>query len=324
MASPAPLFCAPQIIDLRRVSSLSLGPALEDQKRFWMAELGWDFTPSMSAIVSLVDQHDLAGFALRYGSIVVGYCYIILENRKGIIGDLHLLETYRTVENENLLIEASLNELMRMPGVRRVEAQLLSLTMPFQRVYPRAEYNQNFQREVMEMEMPAALSDLDIDDTGYAARILPWYDRMLDDAGALMARAYEEHIDSRINDQYRSAPVAKRFLQTIIEHPGCGTFAPHASYAAFGNDSRRMEGMSLASIVGPGSGHITQICVTPEARGQRLGYRLLMNSLLSLRRAGCNRVSLSVTSSNREAIRLYSRVGFTRKRTFTAAIWEGF
>lgn len=324
MASPATSFLAPQVVDLRRVSSLSLGPVLEDQKQFWLSELGWDFIPSMSAIVSLVDQHDLAGFALRFGSVVVGYCYIILEGRKGIIGDLHLLEAYRTVENENLLIEASLVELMRMPGVRRVEAQLLSLTMPFQRVYPRAEYSQTFQREVLEMEIPAAWRGRTVDEDGYAAMILPWYDRMLDDAGALMARAYAGHIDSRINDQYRNAASARRFLQTIIEHPGCGTFAPHSSYVAYGSESRKMEGMSLASVVGPAGGHITQICVSEEARGQRLGYRLLMHSLLSLRRAGCSRASLSVTSSNREAIRLYSQVGFTRKRTFTAAVWEGF
>jgi ribosomal protein S18 acetylase RimI-like enzyme len=324
MASPATLFRAPQVLDLRRVTSLSLGPVLEDQKQFWWTELGWDFTPSMTAIVSLVDQHDLAGFALRYEGLVVGYCYLILEDRKGIIGDLHLLQSHRTVDNENLLLEAALVELMRMPGVRRVEAQLLSLTMPFQRVYPRAEYNQNFQREVLEMDVPASWREIAVDNVGYEARILPWHERMLDDAGSLMARAYAGHIDSRINDQYRNAAVAKRFLQTIIEHPGCGTFASHASYVAYGNDSKRMEGMSLASLVGPGAGHITQICVSPEARGQRLGYRLLMSSLASLRRAGCGRASLSVTSSNREAIRLYSRVGFTRKRTFTAAIWEGF
>jgi ribosomal protein S18 acetylase RimI-like enzyme len=41
-------------------------------------------------------------------------------------------------------------------------------------------------------------------------------------------------------------------------------------------------------------------------------------------RLGCNRVSLSVTSWNREAISLYQQMGFVRRRSFTAAIWEGF
>ncbi len=323
MASLASSFLAPQVVDLRRVSSLSLSPVLEDQKQFWLRELGWDFTPSMTAIVNLVDQRDLAGFALRYDNIVVGYCYYIIEDRKGIIGDLHFLEPYRSVENENLIIEASLRDLMRMEGIRRIEAQLMSLTSPFQREYPRPEFNQSYQREVMEALL-ASDRPYRHDNLGYPASIVPWHERMMDDAGVLMARAYAEHVDSRINDQYRSPAVAKRFLQNIVEHPGCGTFAAMASYVAYGSATRRMEGMCLASLVGPGGGHITQICVSHEARGQRLGYRLLESSMASLQRVGCNRVSLSVTSWNREAIALYSRMGFERKRSFTAAIWEGF
>jgi len=324
MATVANSFITPQVVDLRRgVTSLSLRPVLEDQKRFWLRELGWDFTPSMNAIAGLVEQRDLAGFALRYGNVVVGYSYYIIEDRKGIIGDLHLLEPFRNVDNESLLMEASLRDLMSIEGIRRIEAQLMSLTDPFQRQYPLPEFNQNYQREVMEAPLPTRF-DLTPRDSTPGAAILSWNQNMMEEAGDLMARSYAGHIDSRINDQYRSASVARRFLQSIVEHPGCGSFAESASYVAFGTASRRMEGMSLASLVGPGGGHITQICVSPEARRNRVGYRLLESSMASLMRLGCNRVSLSVTSWNREAISLYEQMGFVRRRSFTAAIWEGF
>jgi len=35
-------------------------------------------------------------------------------------------------------------------------------------------------------------------------------------------------------------------------------------------------------------------------------------------------VSLTVTSANREAVRLYERVGFRTVRQFSAIVWEGF
>jgi ribosomal protein S18 acetylase RimI-like enzyme len=220
-------------------------------------------------------------------------------------------------------MEASLRELMRINGVERIEAQILLLTSPFERTFPAADLLRNFQREVMEVDL-SPIRPGPVDHRGFAASIVPWHDHMLSDAGDLMARAYDGHIDSRINDQYRSSPIARRFLQSIVEHPGCGAFCPAGSFAAYGSSSRRIEGMSLASIVGPAMGHITQLCVSPEARGQRLGFRLLDSSLHHLKRLGCRRVSLSVTSWNREAMDLYKRVGFERKRLFTAAVWEGF
>ena len=312
-----------QVADLRRVTALQMSPVLEDQRQTLLRELGWDYTPSMSVIHNLLDDRDLSGNALRYGGNVVGYCYFIIEENKGILGDLHLLPPFRTIENENLLMEAGLRELMRMPGIRRVEAQILTLTTPFERPYPFAEYLRNFQREVLEVELESGREGV-LDTRGFPATLVSWHDRMLEDAGVLMSDAYDGHIDGRINDQYRSGAVAERFLRNIVEHPGCGSFCGAASFAAYGSESRRMEGMSLASLVGPSLGHVTQLCVSREARGRRLGYRLLESSLHHLRRLGCRRASLSVTSWNREAMDLYRGMGFARKRVFAASIWEGF
>ena len=83
-------------------------------------------------------------------------------------------------------------------------------------------------------------------------------------------------------------------------------------------------GLSLASMVAPNCGHITQICVTPEVHGTGVGHALLRQSLLALRDAGCRSASLTVTAANESAVALYERVGFQTIRRFSAYVWEGF
>jgi ribosomal protein S18 acetylase RimI-like enzyme len=55
-----------------------------------------------------------------------------------------------------------------------------------------------------------------------------------------------------------------------------------------------------------------------------LGYELMRRSILRLLHAGCRRVSLTVTSNNDEAIRLYERIGFKTIRRFQAYVWQGW
>ena len=85
-----------------------------------------------------------------------------------------------------------------------------------------------------------------------------------------------------------------------------------------------MSGISLASLVAPESGHITQICVSNGARGTGLGHELLRRSLATFKEAGCKSASLTVTAANADAVALYERVGFRTARQFSAYAWEGF
>jgi ribosomal protein S18 acetylase RimI-like enzyme len=101
-------------------------------------------------------------------------------------------------------------------------------------------------------------------------------------------------------------------------------FFKPASVAAFDRLTGRICGICLASMVMPYCGHITQICVAPGVRGTGVGYEMLRQSLTLLRAAGCSKASLTVTASNREAIKLYEDVGFTTIRRFFAHVWEGF
>jgi ribosomal protein S18 acetylase RimI-like enzyme len=82
--------------------------------------------------------------------------------------------------------------------------------------------------------------------------------------------------------------------------------------------------VSLASLVAPDCGHITQICVAPEVQGTGVGYELLRQSLTTLRDVRCRAASLTVTAANTQAVALYERVGFETIRRFSAFVWEGF
>jgi ribosomal protein S18 acetylase RimI-like enzyme len=77
-------------------------------------------------------------------------------------------------------------------------------------------------------------------------------------------------------------------------------------------------------MVAASVGHIAQICVGNGVRGTGVGYELLRQASLALREGGCRKVSLTVTASNRDAIKLYERTGFQTRRQFPAYVWEGF
>ena len=151
-----------------------------------------------------------------------------------------------------------------------------------------------------------------------------WTERRQDDAAALIASSYQGHIDSQINDQYRSPAGARRFLQNIIQYPGCGSFFQPASYVAVDTSSGKLCGMCLSSLVQSDVGHITQVCVTHAVRGTGVGYALVRSALESLAIHGCRKASLTVTAANTEAIGLYDRMSFRKTRDFSAYVWEGF
>jgi ribosomal protein S18 acetylase RimI-like enzyme len=246
----------------------------------------------------------------------------VLEDNKGLIGDLYVREEWRSVEAENRLLEAGLAAILANRSVRRIESQLMMLRHTPQRPIPHAEHVTGFERNFMRIDFTlAALEEGRVRHPIYIER---WSDHYQDAAAQLIASAYAGHIDSRINDQYRNPAGARRFLYNIVQYPGCGASYRPASCAAFDAPSGRLCGISLASIVAPECGHITQICVSPSVRGTGAGYTMLRHSLTTLRDMGCRTASLTVTAANTDAVALYERVGFQIARRFSAYVWEGW
>jgi ribosomal protein S18 acetylase RimI-like enzyme len=313
-----------RVVDLRKIAAPDLAPVLAEEAQVWREQLHWDLDPSIELIDRFVGMQALSGFALLDQNRLIGYSYFVCDEHKGLIGDLYLLQRENTPERAGLLLTTTLETLLREPGIRRAETQLLLLGgQPLLRV-PFPRWFKAFPRLFYEMEASRAalLPPKDVWNTS----IVPWRETHQQASSWLVAAAYRGHIDSEINDQYRSPGGARKFLTNIVQYPGCGSFFSPASFAAFDGANRRSDkalcGISLVSLVAPASGHITQLCVSPSHKGSGIGYELLRRSLQALAAHGCHHVSLTVTSANQEALRLYERIGFQRKRQFSARVWE--
>jgi ribosomal protein S18 acetylase RimI-like enzyme len=320
--NPPPPLRAPEIVDLRRLSARELDLLLEEETAAWQDELEWDFEKSAELVRRFVDLRALNGCALIEEDGVSGYLYYVLEENKGLIGDLYLRREYHTGEREDQLLEWALQAIIANPLACRIESQLMMLHFSPGRPVPFSEYLSSYERNFMRIELPGAR--FPEGRLGRPTYLEHWSDHYQDAAASLISAAYAGHADSRINDQYRSTAGARRFLYNIVQYPGCGTFYRPASFAAFEAASGRLCGISLASIVAPGAGHITQICVSPSVRGTGIGYALLRQSLTALQEMGCRSASLTVTAANENAVSLYERVGFRTVRKFSAYVWEGW
>lgn len=310
------------LIDLRSVSANSLHPLLEEEAGVWHSEFSWDFRPSADLVRKFVDLRALTGCAIVRGGQPVGYSYYVCEDGKGLIGDLFVSPSPHQSQDEAALLSAILDALWRTPGVDRVETQLMMLRQPLSRSVPYARWFSSHPRRFYELDHSHLAQLPPPASPAKKQHIVPWSEGRQEEAAELIAHSYRGHIDSQINDQYRSTAGARRFLLNIIQYPGCGTFFAPASFTAIDPYTQKTCGLCLTSLVSERTGHITQLCVAPEHRGSGLGRQLLLKSLLALKASGVGRTSLTVTSENREAIGLYERMGFRKLRDFAAYVWQ--
>ncbi|MGA2203374.1 MAG: GNAT family N-acetyltransferase [Terriglobales bacterium] len=318
-----------EVLDLRHFSSADLRPLLEDEIALWGRLLSWDYTTSAGMILRYMDAKILPGYAAIERGSIFGYSFFVYEQSKGVIGDLFVRDSVRDGartsdrhEVEETLLTHVIETLQQSPGIHRVEAQLLAhnageVSRPF--------LQQGFSRH------PRVFMNFDIGRHPQASlptlppqfEIRPWSEDEYQSAAALITASYRGHVDSDINDQYRTLAGSLRFLNNIVRFPGCGTFDPQASFAVFQRRTRTLVGLILCSLVRPDVGHITQVCVLPEYRSAGLGEAMLAASTKNLRGRGFHFISLTVTEANDRAIALYKRIGFESTRVFDAFVWEG-
>ena len=312
-----------RVVDLRQLRPGDLDPLLDEETQVWLDSLDWDFRASAQLVRRFQDMQALNGYALLMHGYPVGYCYFVSEERKGLIGDLYVMKEFVSTENETALLESVVDRLIGTPFVKRIESQLMMLRTGPAIKLPERQFARAHIRNFMEVDLQSA-SQLPARSKGQSILIDSWTERKQDDAGALIAGAYQGHIDSEINDQYRSPGGARRFLLNIIQYPGCGSFFQPASFVALDPGTGKLCGISLSSLVNADVGHVTQVCVSRAIRGTGVGYELVRRSLEALARHGCRKASLTVTAANTDAILLYERMGFHKTRSFFAYVWEGF
>jgi ribosomal protein S18 acetylase RimI-like enzyme len=316
-----PMAAGPQIVNIRDLSGRELDPLLLEETVEWQSLLDWDFGRAADLVHQFADMRALLGVALLDRGEVAGYGYSVLEEHKGLVGDVYVRPPWRNGANEVRIFRAVLDGLIATPAVARVECQLMLLNPSIGRAVQRERFIKTHERMLMKLDSASTAGF----ETGAASRdfhIVPWAEHHHEAAAEVIALAYDGHVDSQINDQYRTTTGARRFIYNIVQFPGCGAFFRQGSFVALYPGTGRMAGVSLVSFVGGQVGHITQLCVIPAAKGRGLGYQLLRESVNALRMHGARRISLTVTCANEEAIRLYARCGFRDVRHFLSVVWE--
>jgi len=314
---------AVEILDLRHFSSHDLRGLLDEEVETWGELLWWDYRSSAEMILRYVDAKILPGYAAVERGNVVGYTFFVYEGSKGVVGDLFVSPRRSDAHAIELqMAEHMIETLQQSPGIHRVEAQLLThptgeLAAPF--------VSAGFQRHrrlflVLQLKGASQITPMPVPQEILVRR---WAEQDYQAAAGVITAAYRVHIDSEINDQYRTHAGSTRFLNNIVRFPGCGVFDAESSFSAIHRPSGALVGLILCSRVRDDVGHVTQVCLVPEYRGHGIGEHLIACTCNSLRNRNFSRLSLTVTEANHRAVDLYRQLGFEEKRVFDAFVWEG-
>ncbi|HEX3939950.1 MAG TPA: GNAT family N-acetyltransferase [Acidobacteriaceae bacterium] len=315
-----------EILDLRHFSAGNLKPVLEAEGRVWSERLRWDFSASAGLLLQYLDSHVLPGYVALENGRIRGYIFCVYEGDKAVVGDVFAIPATGGGESaeeiERSLIEHLIELLRNSPGIERIESQLLlhphgSHTEPLLR----AGF-QVYERLFMELDLTQPALEAPLHEAPAGLELRPWHDADFSPAGYLISEAYQGHLDSLINDQYRSVAGSLRFLHNIVRFPGCGFFDPAASSVLSAGRRDEIAGLLLCSRVREDVGHVTQICVAQRYRRRGFGAQLLARSIAELKRRHFRSLSLTVTAENHNAIELYRRLGFVTQHRFDAMVWD--
>jgi ribosomal protein S18 acetylase RimI-like enzyme len=310
---------AMSIVDLRQTSSRQIEPLLAEESQHWRDELRWDYRPSLNLIKKFVDAKSLAGCVAMENGRAVGYTFYVVEDHKALIGGLHVSSQSGQPALAKQLLSNVLETLRAIPGIERIEAQLIPFGFGFDETLSELGFR-IYPRQFMFLEVDrASLPPVPPADSGLVLE--RWDNRHFSACARLIQLAYANHTDGEINDQYRSEAGALKFLKNIVILPGCGQFLTPASFVLRAPHSHELIGAVLTSTVAPGTGHTTQICVMPGYQRHGLGQRLMAATITALRERSYAALSLTVTSSNQNAVLLYDRIGFQTTKRFTAGVW---
>lgn len=314
-----------EILDLRHFSSTDLSFLLDREVEAWNSMLSWDYRSSADMILRYVDAKILPGYAAVERGSVIGYSFFVYEGNKGVVGDLFVSprrDDRRQIELQ--IAEQVIETLQHSPGIHRVEAQLLTHETGDLAANFLASGFRRYRRLFLALPLQASGAPRILGERlPPEIRIRRWTEQDYQPAAGVITAAYRAHIDSDINDQYRTNAGSIRFLNNIVRFPGCGVFDTESSFAAIHQPSNALVGLILCSRVKDDVGHVTQVCLVPEYRRQGLGEHLLACTQNSLRKRNFSLLSLTVTEANERAVELYRRLGFFEKRVFDAFVWEG-
>jgi GNAT superfamily N-acetyltransferase len=317
-----------EILDLRHFSGVQLKPLLRDEAERWQRRLRWDYSRASGMLLEYLDSRILPGFVALQAGRTIGYAFCVFEGSKAVVGDVYAMGETESLSNPicDTLLHHLLELLQAMPGINRVESQLLmfpagALAEPFH-----ARGFRSFPRLFMTCGLAAHEEHIDgnpLLPPGISLTLQSWRPEFYDGAAELIHHCYDGHMDAQINDQYRTLHGAQRFLHNIIRFPGCGVFDAESSWVLRNSKTNTIEAVLLCSRVRGDVNHITQLCVSPSLRGHSLGQILLERCATESAARGVKQLTLTVTEANTAARHLYERNAFNVLHRFEAMVWDG-
>lgn len=321
-----------RLVDVRQLRVQQFQPLLQAESQAWLNDLHWDYAPSSELISTYLDEKRLTGFAILEDNLARGYCLYFREGSKGLIGSLFVEPGDSHMDRTNDLLGKAIDALTGFFDVRRIEAQLPHFSISQIGPYFRSRAFQTYFRQFMTFRLetnPANHLPSGPQERNSKQGPVPgdfafhaWDRRHDHDAAQLLHQVYRNHIDAAVNDQYCSMAGTTRLVESIVRHRGCGDYLPRASIAAIHLSTGRLAGILGLTAVRTGTAHIPQIAVATGFQGIGLGSAMLQASFERLAREGFSEVSLTVTTLNSGAVRLYERLGFRTFREFGAYVWN--
>jgi ribosomal protein S18 acetylase RimI-like enzyme len=316
-----------EILDLRHFSARQLRPMLEDEARVWKKRLRWNYESSSDLLLQYLDSRILPGFVALDRGRVCGFTFCVYEGPKVVIGDVYAVadDPEQSLQITERLLDHLLDLLEHSPDIERIESQMLLYDSGvIEKSFREAGFTL-YPRLFMEYDGSSRLAGHPNQEK--IQRLVPevmelggWTAACYQPAAELIHAAYAEHIDASINDQYRTLHGSLRFLHNIVRFPGCGVFEANSSLVLRERGADALAGILLCSRVAPEVAHITQICVAEEYRRQGLGRALMEYFIDHLAGAGFSAITLTVTESNVQAVRLYESLGFRVRHHFDAMV----
>jgi ribosomal protein S18 acetylase RimI-like enzyme len=316
-----------EILDLRHFNAKQLRQLLDQEAAVWFRRLRWDYRASTDLLLQYLDSRILPGFVALDRGRVCGYTFCVYEGHKAVIGDLYASSEHPApLDVSQSLAHHIFETLNASPDIDRIEAQLLLfdsgvLAPVFSNLNPNRPNFSAFPRLFLERNLtpniqappPPIPADLEL---------VVWNANFYNPSAELIQRAYQGHIDSAINDQYRSLAGSLRFLHNVVRFPGCGTFDAQSSWVLRDRKTHALAAIILCSRVAPNVAHVTQLCVAPAFRGRRLGQLLLHLCMARVTQNRYTALTLTVTEANTAATSLYAAAGFTTRHQFDALVLD--
>lgn len=302
-----------RIIPLADADLVSLERLFDDECDEWFELLKWDYRPASLLIRDVARQQQLAGVAAIAGNEVIGFAYYVIEGNRSSIGDIYVAKRWRESGVDGDMAVAALDRLSRTRRLRRIESQYVALE---NRRADRVFQEHGFERLERNYMLADLASVVPMRQSALAdISIRPWQATDFEQAARVIHRSYRGKDDSRINSQYRSLQGCADLLTILTDHFWCGEFLPDVSVVAV-RQSGALGGVLIASRVASGVGHLSQISVHPGHQGRGVGRKMIERAVGKLCSLNYRSVTLAVTTSNTNALRLYESCGFKTIHAF--------